>query len=263
MINKSLLLGAGIGVGIVVIAAVAIFAFSPKKKVVKHETQPNAVVATVDNQETTIVSDDPTTAEENSAENSAISSALDQIYDNLVDYGKQTGFYEESDLVKDKEAKAIYLLRASQILNVDTIIQKDGESYMYDKDQDKLLLVQYYDDTAYVEGYNELKSQLDEKYTSSHSETETIELTDEELINEKAKIIEEASKGAVTVDFIKHHLQIDPQQFNYYIVYGLQSVNPNYPEDSYILCESSETPKESELDGFLTFESDTRSLYGE
>lgn len=263
MINKSLLLGAGIGVGIVVIAAVAIFAFSPKKKVVKQETQPNAVVATVDNQETTIVSDDPTTAEENSAENSAISSALDQIYDNLVDYGKQTGFYEESDLVKDKEAKAIYLLRASQILNVDTIIQKDGESYMYDKDQDKLLLVQYYDDTAYVEGYNELKSQLDEKYTSSHSETETIELTDEELINEKAKIIEEASKGAVTVDFIKHHLQIDPQQFNYYIVYGLQSVNPNYPEDSYILCESSETPKESELDGFLTFESDTRSLYGE
>lgn len=263
MINKSLLLGAGIGVGIVVIAAVAIFTFSPKKKVAKQETQPNAVVATVDNQETTIVSDDPTTAEENSAENSAISSALDQIYDNLVDYGKQTGFYEESDLVKDKEAKAIYLLRASQILNVDTIIQKDGESYMYDKDQDKLLLVQYYDDTAYVEGYNELKSQLDEKYTSSHSETETIELTDEELINEKAKIIEEASKGAVTVDFIKHHLQIDPQQFNYYIVYGLQSVNPNYPEDSYILCESSETPKESELDGFLTFESDTRSLYGE
>ena len=65
------------------------------------------------------------------------------------------------------------------------------------------------------------------------------------------------------MDFIKHHLQIDPQQFNYYIVYGLQSVNPNYPEDSYILCESSETPKESELDGFLTFESDTRSLYGE
>lgn len=262
MINKSLLLGVGIGVGIVVIAAVAIFTFSPKKKVAKHETQPNAVVATVDNQETTIVSDDATT-EENSAENSAISSALDQIYDNLVDYGKQTGFYEESDLVKDKEAKAIYLLRASQILNVDTIIQKDGESYMYDKDQDKLLLVQYYDDTAYVEGYNELKSQLDEKYASSHSETETIELTDEELINEKAKIIEEASKGAVTVDFIKHHLQIDPQQFNYYIVYGLQSVNPNYPEDSYILCESSETPKESELDGFLTFESDTRSLYGE
>lgn len=263
MINKSLLLGAGIGVGIVVIAAVAIFAFSPKKKVAKQETQPNAVVATVDNQETTIVSDDPAIAEENSAENSAISSALDQIYDNLVDYGKQTGFYEESDLVKDKEAKAIYLLRASQILNVDTIIQKDGESYMYDKDQDKLLLVQYYDDTAYVEGYNELKSQLDEKYTSSHSETETIELTDEELIDEKAKIIEEASKGAVTVDFIKHHLQIDPQQFNYYIVYGLQSVNSNYPEDSYILCESSETPKESELDGFLTFESDTRSLYGE
>lgn len=262
MINKSLLLGAGIGVGIVVIAAVAIFAFSPKKKVAKHETQPNAVVATVDNQETTIVSDDATT-EENSAENSAISSALDQIYDNLVDYGKQTGFYDESDIVKDREAKAVYLLRASQILNVDTIIQKDGESYMYDKDQDKLLLVQYYDDTAYVEGYNELKSQLDEKYTSSHSETETIELTDEELINEKAKIIEEASKGAVTVDFIKHHLQIDPQQFNYYIVYGLQSVNPNYPEDSYILCESSETPKESELDGFLTFESDTRSLYGE
>lgn len=262
MINKSLLLGAGIGVGIVVIAAVAIFTFSPKKKVAKHETQPNAVVATVDNQETTYVSDD-TTTEENSVENSAISSALDQIYDNLVDYGKQTGFYEESDLVKDKEAKAIYLLRASQILNVDTIIQKDGESYMYDKDQDKLLLVQYYDDTAYVEGYNELKSQLDEKYTSSHSETETIELTDEELIDEKAKIIEEASKGAVTVDFIKHHLQIDPQQFNYYIVYGLQSVNPNYPEDSYILCESSETPKESELDGFLTFESDTRSLYGE
>lgn len=262
MINKSLLLGAGIGVGIVVIAAVAIFAFSPKKKVAKQETQQNAVVATVDNLETTYASDD-TTTEENSAENSAISSALDQIYDNLVDYGKQTGFYEESDLVKDKEAKAIYLLRASQILNVDTIIQKDGESYMYDKDQDKLLLVQYYDDTAYVEGYNELKSQLDEKYTSSHSETETIELTDEELINEKAKIIEEASKGAVTVDFIKHHLQIDPQQFNYYIVYGLQSVNPNYPEDSYILCESSETPKESELDGFLTFESDTRSLYGE
>ena len=263
MINKSLLLGAGIGVGIVVIAAVAIFAFSPKKKVAKQETQPNAIVATVDNQETTIVSDDPTTAEENSAENSAISSALDQIYDNLVDYGKQTGFYDESDIVKDRDAKAVYLLRASQILNVDTIIQKDGESYMYDKDQDKLLLVQYYDDTAYVEGYNELKSQLDEKYTSSHSETETIELTDEELINEKAKIIEEASKGAVTVDFIKHHLQIDPQQFNYYIVYGLQSVNPNYPEDSYILCESSETPKESELDGFLTFESDTRSLYGE
>lgn len=263
MINKSLLLGAGIGVGIVVIAAVAIFAFSPKKKVAKQETQPNAVVATVDNQETTIVSDDPTTAEENSAENSAISSALDQIYDNLVDYGKQTGFYDESDIVKDRDAKAVYLLRASQILNVDTIIQKDGESYMYDKDQDKLLLVQYYDDTAYVEGYNELKSQLDEKYTSSHSETETIELTDEELINEKAKIIEEASKGAVTVDFIKHHLQIDPQQFNYYIVYGLQSVNPNYPEDSYILCESIETPKESELDGFLTFESDTRSLYGE
>lgn len=263
MINKSLLLGAGIGVGIVVIAAVAIFAFSPKKKVAKQETQPNAVVATVDNQETTIVSDDPTTAEENSAENSAISSALDQIYDNLVDYGKQTGFYDESDIVKDRDAKAVYLLRASQILNVDTIIQKDGESYMYDKDQDKLLLVQYYDDTAYVEGYNELKSQLDEKYTSSHSETETIELTDEELINEKAKIIEEASKGAVTVDFIKHHLQIDPQQFNYYIVYGLQSVNPNYPEDSYILCESSETPKESELDSFLTFESDTRSLYGE
>mgnify|MGYP007134854071 CR=1 FL=1 len=262
MINKSLLLGAGIGVGIVVIAAVAIFAFSPKKKVVKHETQPNAVVATVDNQETTNVSDD-TTTEENSAENSAISSALDQIYDNLVDYGKQTGFYDGSDIVKDKDAKAIYLLRASQILNVDIIIQKDGESYMYDKDQDKLLLVQYYDDTAYVEGYNELKSQLDEKYTSSHSETETIELTDEELINEKAKIIEEASKGAVTVNFIKHHLQIDPQQFNYYIVYGLQSVNPNYPEDSYILCESSETPKESELDGFLTFESDTRSLYGE
>lgn len=262
MINKSLLLGAGIGVGIVVIAAVAIFAFSPKKKAVKQETQPNAVVATVDNQETTYTSDD-TTTEENSAENSAISSALDQIYDNLVDYGKQTGFYDESDIVKDKEAKAVYLLRASQILNVDTIIQKDGESYMYDKDQDKLLLVQYYDDTAYVEGYNELKSQLDEKYTSSHSETETIELTDEELINEKAKIIEEASKGAVTVDFIKHHLQIDPQQFNYYIVYGLQSVNPNYPEDSYILCESSETPKESELDGFLTFESDTRSLYGE
>lgn len=262
MINKSLLLGAGIGVGIVVIAAVAIFAFSPKKKVVKHETQPNAVVATVDNYETTNVSDD-TTTEENSAENSAISSALDQIYDNLVDYGKQTGFYDESDIVKDRDAKAVYLLRASQILNVDTIIQKDGESYMYDKDQDKLLLVQYYDDTAYVEGYNELKSQLDEKYTSSHSETETIELTDEELINEKAKIIEEASKGAVTVDFIKHHLQIDPQQFNYYIVYGLQSVNPNYPEDSYILCESSETPKESELDGFLTFESDTRSLYGE
>lgn len=263
MINKSLLLGAGIGVGIVVIAAVAIFAFSPKKKVAKQETQPNAVVATVDNQETTIVSDDPTTAEENSAENSAISSALDQIYDNLVDYGKQTGFYDKSDIVKDRDAKAVYLLRASQILNVDTIIQKDGESYMYDKDQDKLLLVQYYDDTAYVEGYNELKSQLDEKYSSSHSETETIELTDEELINEKAKIIEEASKGAVTVDFIKHHLQIDPQQFNYYIVYGLQSVNPNYPEDSYILCESSETPKESELDGFLTFESDTRSLYGE
>lgn len=263
MINKSLLLGAGIGVGIVVIAAVAIFAFSPKKKVAKQETQPNAVVATVDNQETTIVSDDPTTAEENSAENSAISSALDQIYDNLVDYGKQTGFYDESDIVKDRDAKAVYLLRASQILNVDTIIQKDGESYMYDKDQDKLLLVQYYDDTAYVEGYNELKSQLDEKYTSSHSETETIELTDEELINEKAKIIEEASKGAVTVDFIKHHLQIDPKQFNYYVVYGLQSVNPNYPEDSYILCESSETPKESELDGFLTFESDTRSLYGE
>lgn len=262
MINKSLLLGAGIGVGIVVIAAVAIFAFSPKKKVAKQETQQNAVVATVDNSETTYASDD-TTTEENSAENSAISSALDQIYDNLVDYGKQTGFYEESDIVKDKEAKAIYLLRASQILNVDTIIQKDGESYMYDKDQDKLLLVQYYDDTAYVEGYNELKSQLDEKYTSSHSEPETIELTDEELINEKAKIIEEASKGAVTVDFIKHHLQIDPQQFNYYIVYGLQSVNPNYPEDSYILCESSETPKESELDGFLTFESDTRSLYGE
>lgn len=263
MINKSLLLGAGIGVGIVVIAAVAIFAFSPKKKVAKQETQPNAVVATVDNQETTIVSDDPTTVEENSAENSAISSALDQIYDNLVDYGKQTGFYDESDIVKDRDAKAVYLLRASQILNVDTIIQKDGESYMYDKDQDKLLLVQYYDDTAYVEGYNELKSQLDEKYTSSHSETETIELTDEELINEKAKIIEEASKGAVTVDFIKHHLQIDPKQFNYYVVYGLQSVNPNYPEDSYILCESSETPKESELDGFLTFESDTRSLYGE
>lgn len=263
MINKSLLLGAGIGVGIVVIAAVAIFAFSPKKKVAKEETQPNAVVATVDNQETTIVSDDPTTAEENSAENSAISSALDQIYNNLVDYGKQTGFYDESDIVKDRDAKAVYLLRASQILNVDTIIQKDGESYIYDKDQDKLLLVQYYDDTAYVEGYNELKSQLDEKYTSSHSETETIELTDEELINEKAKIIEEASKGAVTVDFIKHHLQIDPKQFNYYIVYGLQSVNPNYPEDSYILCESSETPKESELDGFLTFESDTRSLYGE
>lgn len=262
MLNKSLLLGAGIGVGIVVIASVAIFAFSPKKKVVKHETQPNAVVATVDNHETTNVSDD-TTTEENSAENSAISSALDQIYDNLVDYGKQTGFYDESDIVKDKEAKAIYLLRASQILNVDTIIQKDGESYMYDKDQDKLLLVQYYDDTAYVEGYNELKSQLDEKYASSHSETETVELTDEELINEKAKIIEEASKGAVTVDFIKHHLQIDPKQFNYYIVYGLQSVNPNYPEDSYILCESSETPKESELDGFLTFESDTRSLYGE
>lgn len=262
MINKSLLLGAGIGVGIVVIAVVAIFAFSPKKKVAKHETQPNAVVATVDNQETTYVSDD-TTTEENSAENSAISNALDEIYDNLVDYGKQTGFYDESDIVKDRDAKAVYLLRASQILNVDTIIQKDGESYMYDKDQDKLLLVQYYDDTAYVEGYNELKSQLDEKYTSSHSETETIELTDEELINEKAKIIEEASKGAVTVDFIKHHLQIDPKQFNYYIVYGLQSVNPNYPEDSYILCESSETPKESELDGFLTFESDTRSLYGE
>lgn len=258
MINKSLLLGAGIGVGIVVIAAVAIFAFSPKKKVAKHETQPNAVVATVDNQETTIVSDDATTEE-----NSAILSALGQIYDNLVDYGKQTGFYDESDIVKDRDAKAVYLLRASQILNVDTIIQKDGESYMYDKDQDKLLLVQYYDDTAYVEGYNELKSQLDEKYASSHSETETIELTDEELINEKAKIIEEASKGAVTVDFIKHHLQIDPKQFNYYIVYGLQSVNPNYPEDSYILCESSETPKESELDGFLTFESDTRSLYGE
>lgn len=262
MINKSLLLGAGIGVGIVVIATVAIFTFSPKKKVAKHETQPNAVVATVDNQETTNVSDDATT-EENSAENSAISNALDEIYDNLVDYGKQTGFYNESNIVKDRDAKAVYLLRASQILNVDMIIQKDGESYMYDKDQDKLLLVQYYDDTAYVEGYNELKSQLDEKYASSHSETETIELTDEELINEKAKIIEEASKGAVTVDFIKHHLQIDPQQFNYYIVYGLQSVNPNYPEDSYILCESSETPKESELDGFLTFESDTRSLYGE
>jgi hypothetical protein len=262
MINKSLLLGAGIGVGIVVIAAVAIFAFSPKKKVAKQETQPNAVVATVDNQETTYVSDD-TTTEENSAGNSAISNALDEIYDNLVDYGKQTGYYDASDIVKDRENKAVYLLRASQILNVDIIIQKDGESYMYDKDQDKLLLVQYYDDTAYVEGYNELKSQLDEKYTSSHSETETIELTDEELINEKAKIIEEASKGAITVDFIKHHLQIDPQQFNYYIVYGLQSVNPNYPEDSYILCESSETPKESELDGFLTFESDTRSLYGE
>lgn len=263
MINKSLLLGAGIGVGIVVIAVVAIFAFSPKKKVAKRETQPNAVVATVDNQEITYVSDDTTTAEENSAENSAISSALDQIYDNLVDYGKQTGFYDESDIVKDKDAKAVYLLRASQILNVDTIIQKDGESYMYDKDQDKLLLVQYYDDIAYVEGYNELKSQLDEKYASSHSETETVVLTDEELINEKAKRIEEISKGAVTVDFIKHHLQIDPQQFNYYVVYGLQSVNPNYPEDSYILCESSETPKESELDGFLTFESDTRSLYGD
>lgn len=262
MINKSLLLGAGIGVGIVIVAAVAIFAFSPKKKIAKQGTQPNAVVATVDNQETTNVSDD-TTTEENSAENSAISNALDQIYDNLVDYGKQTGFYDKSDIVKDKDAKAIYLLRASQILNVDIIIQKDGESYMYDKDQDKLLLVQYYDNTAYVEGYNELKSQLDEKYASSYSETKTIELTDEELINEKAKIIEEASKGAVTVDFIKHHLQIDPKQFNYYIVYGLQSVNPNYPEDSYILCESSETPKESELDGFLTFESDTRSLYGE
>lgn len=262
MINKSLLLGAGIGVGIVIVAAVAIFAFSPKKKTVKQGTQPNAVVATVDNQETTNVSDDATT-EENSAENSAISSALDQIYDNLVDYGKQTGYYDASDIVKDRENKAIYLLRASQILDVDIIIQKDGESYMYDKDQDKLLLVQYYDDTAYVEGYNELKSQLDEKYASSHSETETVELTDEELINEKAKIIEEASKGAVTVDFIKHHLQIDPKQFNYYVVYGLQSVNPNYPEDSYILCESSETPKESELDGFLTFESDTRSLYGE
>lgn len=263
MINKSLLLGAGIGVGIVVIAAVAIFTFSPKKKVAKHETQPNAVVATVDNQETTYVSNDATTTEENSAENSAISNALDEIYDNLVDYGKQTGFYDESDIVKDKDAKAVYLLRASQILNVDIIIQKDGESYMYDKDQDKLLLVQYYDNTAYVEGYNELKSQLDEKYASSHSDTKPIELTDEELIDEKAKIIEEASKGAVTVDFIKHHLQIDPKQFNYYIVYGLQSVNPNYPEDSYILCESSETPKESELDGFLTFESDTRSLYGE
>lgn len=261
MVNKSLLLGAGIGVGIVIVASVTIFAFSPKKKVAKQETQSNAVVATVDNQETTFVTEDTTT--ESFEENTAISNALDEIYSNLVEYGKQTGFYEESDLVKDKEAKAIYLLRASQILNVDTIIQKDGESYMYDKDQDKLLLVQYYDDTAYVEGYNELKSQLDEKYTSSHSETETIELTDEELINEKAKIIEEASKGAVTVDFIKHHLQIDPQQFNYYIVYGLQSVNPNYPEDSYILCESSETPKESELDGFLTFELDTRSLYGD
>lgn len=262
MINKSLLLGAGIGVGIVVIATVAIFAFSPKKKVAKHETQPNAVVATVDNQETTtFVSEDMTT--ESTEENTAISNALDEIYDNLVEYGKQTGFYESSDIVMDRDARAIYLLRASQIVNVDIIIQKDGESYMYDKGQDKLLLVQYYDDTAYVEGYNELKSQLDEKYASSHSETETIELTDEELINEKAKIIEEASKGAVTVDFIKHHLQIDPKQFNYYVVYGLQSVNPNYPEDSYILCESSETPKESELDGFLTFESDTRSLYGE
>ena len=261
MINKSLLLGAGIGVGIVIVAAVAIFTFSPKKKVAKQETQSNAVVATVDNQETTSVSDDIATAENSAI--SAISNALDEIYDNLVDYGKQTGFYEESDIVKDRENKAIYLLRASQILDVDIIIQKDGESYMYDKDQDKLLLVQYYDDTAYVEGYNELKSQLDEKYASSHSETETVVLTDEELINEKAKIIEEASKGAVTVDFIKHHLQIDPQQYNYYIVYGLQSVNPNYPEDSYILCESSDTPKESELDGFLTFESDTRSLYGE
>ena len=48
MINKSLLLEAGIGVGIVIVAAVAIFAFSPKKKVAKQETQPNAVVATVE-----------------------------------------------------------------------------------------------------------------------------------------------------------------------------------------------------------------------
>lgn len=262
MINKSLLLGAGIGVGIVIVAVVAIFAFSPKKKMVKQETQPNAVVATVDNSETTtFVSEDMTT--ESTEENTAISNALDEIYDNLVEYGKQTGFYESSDIVMDRDARAIYLLRASQIVNVDIIIQKDGESYMYDKGQDKLLLVQYYDDSAYVEGYDELRNQLAEKYSSLHPDAQPIEMTDEELINEKAKIIEEASKGAVTVDFIRNHLQIDPKSFNYYVVYGLQSINPNYPEDTYILCESSETPADSELDGFLTFELDTRSLYGD
>lgn len=262
MVNKSLLLGAGIGVGIVIIASVAIFAFSPKKKVAKQETQPNAVVATVDNQETTaFVSDDMTI--ESAEENTAISNALDEIYDNLVEYGKQTGFYDASDILMDRDARAVYLLRASQILNVDLIVQRDGESYMYDKDQDKLLLVQYYDDSAYVEGYNELRDQLAKKYSSEYPDAKPIEMTDEELINEKAKIIEEASKGAVTVDFIRNHLQIDPKSFNYYIVYGLQSINPNYPEDSYILCESSETPADSELDGFLTFELDTRSLYGD
>ena len=261
MVNKSLLLGAGIGVGIVIIASVAIFAFSPKKKVVQQETQPNAVVATVDNQETTFVTEDTTT--ESTEENTAISNALDEIYDNLVEYGKQTGFYEVSDILMNRTARAVYLLRASQILDVDLIIQKDGESYMYDKDQDELLLVQYYDDSAYVEGYNELRDQLSKRYASEHPDAQPIEMTDEELINEKAKIIEEASKGAVTVDFIRNHLQIDPKSFNYYVVYGLQSVNPNYPEDSYILCESSETPADSELDGFLTFELDTRSLYGD
>lgn len=262
MVNKSLLLGAGIGVGIVIVASVAIFAFSPKKKVAKQETQLNAVVATVDNQETkAVVSDDMTT--ESTEENMAISNALDEIYDNLVEYGKQTGFYDASDILMDRDARAVYLLRASQILNVDLIVQRDGESYMYDKDQDKLLLVQYYDDSAYVEGYNELRDQLAKKYSSEYPDAKPIEMTDEELINEKAKIIEEASKGAVTVDFIKNHLQIDPKSFNYYVVYGLQSVNSNYPEDTYILCESSETPADSELDGFLTFELDTRSLYGD
>ena len=261
MVNKSLLLGAGIGVGIVIVASVAIFAFSPKKKVAKQETQPNAVVATVDNQETAFVTEDTPT--ESTEENTAISNALDEIYDNLVEYGKQTGFYDASDIVMDRTARAVYLLRASQILDVDLIIQKDGESYMYDKDQDKLLLVQYYDDSAYVEGYNELRDQLSKKYSSEYPDAQSISMTDEELINEKAKIIEEASKGAVTVDFIRNHLQIDPKSFNYYVVYGLQSVNPNYPEDTYILCESSETPADSELDGFLTFELDTRSLYGD
>lgn len=190
-----------------------------------------------------------------------LSRALAQLYKNVIDFGAKTGYYGSSDVVIDEGELSLYLLRASEIVNVDWIIQEDGESYMYDEPQDKLLLVHYRTDYAYTGGYDSMMRQLNAKYEAEHAST--LPTTSyEDLLTEKALIIEEASNGAVTVEFIKSHAKIDPEIFNYYVVDGLQTINKYYPHDSYILCESDQTPKDAELDGFLEFEMDTRSIYG-
>lgn len=224
------------------------------------ETAPEQVTVVQSNTDETIYE---TEGQESTTYDSSedLTRALAQIYKTIVDFGVKTGYYESSDVVADVGELSVYLLRASEIVNVDQIIQEDGESYMYNKPQDKLLLVQYRKDYAYTGGYDSLMRQLTAKYEAENTNTQPTTISDEDLITEKASIIEEASHGAVTVEFIKAHAKISPENAYYYVVDGLQTINQYYPQDSYILCESDQTPDGSELDGFLEFESDTRSIY--